>query len=95
MELQLLVVDVAVVGAFSLHGVIYDDKLVLRHHQVSEQRQHTECGGNSLLFCENIRGTMLWKMFLHCVTKVGANHLHLDAVVDSYDTREIQNQRGS
>ena len=85
--LQLLVVGVAVVGAFSLHGVIYDDERVLRHHQVSEQWQHTECVGNSSLFCENIRGTMLWMVFLHCARKVGANHLHLDVVVDLYDQR--------
>ena len=54
-------------------------------------------------FCISLRhylylgliGTMLWKVFLHCMTKVGANHLHLDVVVELYDTWVIQNQRGS
>jgi hypothetical protein len=58
---QLREVGIAVFGAFSLHGGINDDKRDLKHHQVSEQRRHTECVGNSSLFSGKIRGTMLWK----------------------------------
>ena len=47
---QLCKVGIAVFGLFSLHGGIDNDKRDLKHHQVSEQRRHTECVGNSSLF---------------------------------------------
>jgi len=52
-------VGVAVCVAFSLHGGFNCDEWNWEHHQVSGQRLHTECVGNSSLSYGNIRGTRL------------------------------------
>jgi hypothetical protein len=83
---QLREVGVAVFVAFSLHVGIDDDRRDREHYQVSEQRQHTECIGNSLHFSGNIRGTMILKRCGHHAKK---------AVVDSDNPWVRQYQRGS
>ena len=83
---QFCEVGAAVFVAFSLHVGINDDRRDRKHHQVSEQRQHTECVGNSSHFSGNIRGTMILKRCEHHAKKV---------VVDSDNRWVRQYQRGS
>ncbi len=79
-------VGVAAFVAFSLHVGLDNDRRDRKHHQVSEQRLHTECVWNCSHFSENIRGTKILKR---------CEHHEKTVVVDSDNQRVREYQRGS